>query len=782
MFNHDMTKSKWQRHRFHPVLPLGKDNRLVTGSPEHIELSRQAAADGMVLLKNEGNLLPLGKGTRVALFGKGSADYVKGGGGSSSTTCAYVRDLCQAMEIKAGDGKLIVYSPLHEFYRENVAAQRAEGKKPGYTVEPELPAALLDDAAANSDIAIISICRFSSESWDRDLGEHDGDFNLSLEEEKLVADVTARFDRVVLVLNVGGLVNTSWFKDNPAIPAVLMAWQGGMEGALAQADILCGDVCPSGRLVDSFAADLYDYPASENFNESTEYVHYTDDIFVGYRYFETIPGAAEKVNYPFGFGLSYTTFDWQCLHTAADETSVSVRVRVTNTGNVAGRQVIQLYSSPQGCRMDMAAIELRAFAKTGTLTPGASQELELTFATDELAAYDETLAAYVLQAGEYTIRVGTDIRTLTDVCTYTQAQEKTVCQLVNRCVPRKLPKRMKADGSYELLEMSEYDPLPDTSDWPEKAVKDMEHILPNLGGVFVAEGRPYFDAVAEGELSLDDFMAQLTDEEVLTLLGGTWSRGPSATRGIGGLESGDIPAIMTSDGPTGLRFRPNRGVNTTAFPVGTALGCTWDTGLLERIGVAMGLETKENNVGMLLAPAINIHRSPMCGRNFEYFSEDPLVSGKMGAAVTRGIQSTGISACVKHLCCNNKEFKRSWSDSRVSERAMREIYLKGFEVVVKEADVWAIMTGYNIVNGHYCSENRDLLTGIVREEWNFNGLIVTDWWNQAEHYREVLAGNNLRMPLGSPRRLQRAMEEGLITREDLVRNVRYILEFILRMA
>ena len=254
------------------------------------------------------------------------------------------------------------------------------------------------------------------------------------------------------------------------------------------------------------------------------------------------------------------------------------------------------------------------------------------------------------------------------------------------------------------------------------------------------------------------------------------------TRAIGGLESGDIPAIMTTDGPAGVRFRPNRAVYTTAFPVGTCLACTWDPALVEKLGVAMGLETLENNIGMLLAPAINIHRSPMCGRNFEYFSEDPFLSGKMGAAAVRGIQSTGVSACVKHLCCNNKEFKRSWSDSRVSERAMREIYLKAFELVIKESDVWALMTGYNILNGRYCSENRDLLTGILREEWGFDGLVVTDWWNQAEHYREVLAGNNLRMPLGSPRRLQRAMEEGFITREDLVRNLRYILKFILRMA
>lgn len=773
---------KWQRHRFHPVLPLGPDGRLATGCEEHVQLARRAAAQGMVLLKNDNALLPLKKGSRVALFGKACVDYVKGGGGSSSTTCAYVRDLCQGMERKAEEGKVEIFAPLHRFYREDVARQRAQGKNPGYTIEPALPAALLEQAAQACDVALISICRFSSESWDRELKQDDGDFYLSPEERAMVDAVTAHFDRVVVVLNVGGLVDTSWFHANDAISSVLLAWQGGMEGGLAQADVLCGDECPSGRLADTFARDLYDYPGSNGFNESTEYVHYTDDIFVGYRYFETIPGAADKVIYPFGFGLSYTTFDWQCLSARADRDAITVTVRVTNTGPVAGRQVIQLYSSPSGCRMDMPAVELQAFAKTDTLAPGASQELTLRVDPRDLSAYDEKLAAYVLQAGSYQLRVGTHIRDLTCVCTYTQDREEITYQLENRCVPRKLPRRMRADGTYQDLPVSEYDPLPDTSHWPEKAVKNMEHVLPNLCGSDVEEGRPYFDAVADGDVSLEDFIAQLSDPEVLTLLGGTWNRGPSATRGIGGLESGDIPAIMTADGPTGLRFRPNRGVATTAFPVGTALACTWDPALLEDIGSAMGLETLENNVGMLLAPAINIHRSPMCGRNFEYYSEDPLLTGLMGAAMVRGIQSRGVSACVKHLCCNNKEFKRSWSDSRVSERALRQIYLKAFQIVVTQSDVWAIMTGYNILNGRYCSENRDLLRGIVRQEWGFEGLIVTDWWNQAEHYREVLAGNNLRMPLGSPKRLQQAMAEGLIRREDLVDNLRYILQFILRMA
>ena len=257
---------KWQRYKFLPVLPLGEDGKIVTGSKAHIALSRKTAAEGMVLLKNENHLLPLKSGSRVALFGKASVDYVKGGGGSGDVTVAYVRNLCDGMEEKAAQGKVEIFPPLHAFYRENVAGQRAAGKEPGYTVEPEIPAALLEQAAAECDTAVISICRFSSEGWDRKGEPGDGDFYLSPEEQKMVSQVSAKFHQIVVVLNVGGMVDTSWFVQNPKIGAVLLAWQGGMEGAMAEADILCGDVNPSGKLTDTFAASFGYYPSSADFN------------------------------------------------------------------------------------------------------------------------------------------------------------------------------------------------------------------------------------------------------------------------------------------------------------------------------------------------------------------------------------------------------------------------------------------------------------------------------------------------------------------------------------
>ena len=550
---------------------------------------------------------------------------------------------------------------------------------------------------------------------------------------------------------------------------------------MAEADILCGDVNPSGKLTDTFAASFDDYPSSAGFSESRDYVCYTEDIFVGYRYFETIPGAAEKVNYPFGFGLSYTTFRLEPLISQGDDEEISVTVRITNTGSAAGREVVQVYSSAPQCRLDMPKLELRAFQKTRLLQPGQAQELALTFPTAELTAYDEKLAAFVLPAGSYTILVGNCVRALEEVGHYVNEAERITEQVKNRCVPAKLPRRLKADGSFEDLKTGEYPTLYDTAGWPEKHSWDAEHILPDSRGIKIPEGRLNFEQAASGEVTTEAFLESLTDDELITLLGGTPNRGVADTRGIGGLDYLGIPAVMTADGPAGLRIVPDRGVKTTAWPVATLLACTWDTELIYAVGQTGAKEVLENNIGMWLTPAINIHRSPLCGRNFEYYSEDPLVAGKLAAAMVRGIQSQNVSACVKHFCCNNKETNRYASDSRVSERALREIYLKAFKIVVKESDVWSIMTAYNLLNGTYTSENEELLTGILREEWGYDGLVVTDWGNWAEHYREALAGNNVRMPHGSLRRLQKAMELGLISRNTLIENTRQVLQWMLRL-
>lgn len=774
---------KWHRLKYQPVLPMGKDGKMATGSTEHIALSRRAAAEGMVLLKNQRSVLPLRPQNRAALFGKASADYIKGGGGSGDVTVRYVRQFCEAMQEKQTEGKVSVFEPLNVFYADYVAQQLSSGVSHDEIPEPKLPECLIAEAAAACDTAVISICRYSKEGNDRKIQKNDNDFYLSAGEASLVEQVTGVFDRVVVVLNVGGVVDTTWFRDNDRIQSVLLAWQGGMEGAAAQADILCGDVCPSGKLTDTFAASIEDYPSTESFFQSQDFVEYTEDIFVGYRYFETVPGAAQKVQYPFGFGLSYTTFAIQCQEIQEDGEQLRIRVQVTNTGTVAGKEVVQLYVAAPAGRMEMPARELRGFAKTKLLSPGAQEELWISTRICDWASYDEELAAYVLLPGEYDLYLGNSVRDTEKIGSYCQHRETLVQQLSNRCVPKKLTKRLQADGTYRQLTTDEYEPLPQWPQWPPiRTGFYWEDIIPDRNTpTGDRQVEVSLEQVARGELTVDQFLEKLSDDELITLVGGAPSIGPSHLGGLGGLPTRGIPNAITADGPAGFRVRPGRGVCTTAWPVATLIACSWDPELAYQIGRAGALEVKENNCAMWLTPGINIHRNPCGGRNFEYYSEDPFVTGILASAMIRGVQSQNIGAAVKHLCCNNREWNRAKYDSVVSERALREIYLKAFQMTMEEEQPRVVMSAYNLLNGRKTSESGDLLTGILRQEWGFRGLVVTDWGNLGEHYRELLAGNDVKMPAGSPKRLQNALELGLISRENLVVSVRRILEYILQL-
>lgn len=782
---------KWIRALYQPCLPIGREGKRVTGCKEHIQMSREAAAEGMVLLKNESRILPFSQGTKLALFGKASVDYVKGGGGSGDVTVDYIRSLQEGLECKEKEGKVQILASLGEFYRKNVREQYQKGILPGQTAEPEIPEELLREAKAWADAAVISICRFSGEGWDRKGIPGDGDFYLTREEQKMVDTVTANFEKIIVVLNVGGVVDTSWFRNHEGIQGVLLAWQGGMEGGLAAADLLCGDENPSGKLTDTFAGGFEDYPSSGYFNESEDYVDYTEDIYVGYRYFETIPGAASKVNYPFGYGLSYTEFEIEALKAAESRGLIQVDARVTNTGVRGGKEVVQLYySAPQG-RLGKPARELAAFAKTRFLLPGESQRIRLVFSPDDMASYDDmgktAESAYILEAGRYGFWLGNSVRDA-EKLSYEYVVEITriVRQLSEKCAPYALKQRLLADGTYEQLPLGD-NPYGENGLVPQD--KDsLEGIRPRVRAVEprsmnAMEENIIFTLkdVAEGKADMDIFLSQLTDKQVAELLGGQPNTGVANTFGMGNLPEYGIPNIMTADGPAGLRIQPSCGVCTTAWPCATLLACTWNPDLVRQIGAAGAAEVKENNIGIWLTPAMNIHRSPLCGRNFEYYSEDPLITGKMGAAMIQGIQSQHIGASMKHFCCNNKETNRKDSDSRVSERALREIYLKGFEIAVKESQPWIIMSSYNLVNGCPASCNPDLLTGILREEWGFKGMVTTDWWNHAEHYMEVKAGGDIKMGCGYPERIMEALEKGLVTREEMNICAKRILQMILKI-
>ena len=800
---------KWARANYQPNLPLIPGQH-ITASASHIDLSCRAAEEGMVLLKNDGGLLPLTPGIRVSLFGKATFDYVKGGGGSGDVHCPYTRTLYDGI-LQASDAE--IFQPLADFYRQDVAGQYACGAEPGMTVEPELPDFLVQQARAFCDTAIISISRFSGEGWDRSSLDYrepgapgwegksmpeiageifpDGDFYLTHPEKSMIAKVTAAFSRVIVVLNTGGVIDTRWIRDQEAIGAALLAWQGGMEGGSAAANILFGRVNPSGKLPDSFAGCLEDYPSSANFHESPHYVDYTEDIYVGYRYFETIPDAKSKVVYPFGYGLSYTSFILRETRMDIDAGSITVHTVLENTGKFPGKEVVQIYvTAPQG-KLGKPRYVLTGFEKSRLLSPGESQEISIRCSIASLASFDDAGSvqkdAYVLEKGDYKFHIGNGLHDLTPVDTvYSLHQDTVVQQLTPELVPTSLPKRLRADGSYETSPISV--PLdPEACIFPKLTCGECEGVEPAQIGYPQRFRRDRYRGastlmdVFDGKLTLDDFLAQLNDDELMHLLGGQPNVGVANTYGVGNLPQYGIPNIMTADGPAGVRIEPETGIRTTAFPCGTLLAATWNPEIVEAVGAAGGAELKENNMGIWLTPAVNIHRNPYCGRNFEYYSEDPLLTGITGAAMVRGIQSNQVSACVKHFAVNNKEINRKNSDSRLSQRALREIYLKGFEIIVKTADPWCIMTSYNIINGQRASESRDLLENILRQEWGYRGCVVTDWWNRGEQYKEVLAGNDVKMGTGYPERLQKAMDLGAITRDDLLQCARRVLELILKV-
>lgn len=799
---------KWTRARYLPGVPLHNARERVTASPEHLELARRAGCEGMVLLKNQEQILPLEKGKKIAMFGKGIFDYVKGGGGSGDVSVSHVWNLYDGL-VKRG-AKEQIYDPLIRFYRENTAQQYQNGAVPGLVVEPEVPPKLLEEASIFTDTAVIVLSRFSGEGWDRKSVTYEGqdpyeisqseqnsrvygasDYYLSSRENAMVNAVCAAFAHVILVLNVGGLIESDWFAKNDRISSVLLAWQAGMEGGLAMADLLLGLENPSGKLPDTMAADLEDYPSTANFHESHHYVEYTEDIYVGYRYFETMAQAKDRVNYPFGFGLSYTRFQIKVLWARECDAELLFGIQVANTGNRAGKEVVQVYySAPEGL-LGKPARELAAFEKTKLLKPGECQNLILSFPRSVMASYDDlgkaAGSAWILEKGIYHFYVGNSVRDAKQVDFLLELESDEIMeQLTSKLSSSQLTKRMLSDGSYEVMPQTvPRDPMENGLGWSseetEGRVPAVRYQPDYLLWPKEPDQRLKLDEVAEGKISLDKFMEQLSVEDLAELVGGQPNTGVANTFGFGNQPAYGIPNIMTADGPAGLRIEPQCGIYTTAWPCATLLASTWNPQIVEAVGRSAAEEVKENNISVWLAPGMNIHRNPLCGRNFEYYSEDPYLTGIIASAMVDGIQSQKVAATVKHFACNNKETNRKKSDSRVSERALREIYLKGFEICVKRSQPWALMTSYNRINAQQASESSELINGILRGEWGYEGLVTTDWWTKGEHYKEVKAGNDIKMGTGYPKRLLLALEKGLLSEEELKKCARKVLELILKV-
>lgn len=699
--------------------------------------ARQAVAEGQVLLLNQNHVLPLPKGSHVAVFGRMQLHYYKSGTGSGGMV--NVNKVTGILEALEESEDVQVYEPLVGVYREWEKDHPFDegvgwGNEPWSQEEMELNEALVEEAAEKNEYAIVILARTAGEDKDNKMLE--GAYCLTSIEEDMLQKVRKSFAKMIVLLNTGNIMDMS-FMDQYRPDAVMYVWQGGMIGGLGTVDVLTGKVCPSGRLSDTIAAQMSDYPADPYFG-GLEQNLYVEDIYVGYRYFESV--AKSKVLYPFGFGLSYTTFSMEADGFSYAEKQVSFVMKVTNTGSVAGKEVVQVYAKAPLGKLGKPARVLIDFKKTKELMPGECEALTFAIPTSVFASYNEVSTAgmpvgWILEAGEYTIYAGGNVRDAYAVGSFTLDELQIVEECRNALAPTTAFKRMKmtaanehaeAAGVYEIA-MEEV-PLRVVS--PEEK-RNAE--LPESCEITGDRGIKLADVKA-GKATLDEFVAQLTEEELASIVRGEGMGSPKVTAGtaaaFGGvtkslLEKG-IPCGCCDDGPSGMRL--DSGMKAFSLPNGTLLACTFNTQLNEELYAFTAVEMIKNRVDILLGPGMNIHRHPLNGRNFEYFSEDPLLTGKMAAAQVRGLKSAGMTGSLKHFCGNNQETRRHTSNSIISERALREIYLRGFEIAVKEAKADAVMTTYGPVNGIWTSSNYDLVTDILRKQWGFEGVVMTDWW------------------------------------------------------
>ena len=691
-------------------------------TPGMADLIRRTGAEGIVLLKNDGDVLPLKPQEKVAVFGRCQNDtFYVGYGSGGDVHPPYTVTVMEGLE-KAG----VNYDrELAEIYRnwcnhpDNKADHGWWGHWPFFHEEMPLEEKLVQQAAKTSEVALIVIGRAAGE--DRENSLTPGSYYLTDREKAMLKLVMQYYKKTVLILNTGSIIDLS-FISRYRLAAVVQMWQLGQESGNALADVLTGKVNPSGKLSDTIARSYGDYPSSKNFG-NREYNNYEEDIFVGYRYFSTF--CPEKVLFPFGFGLSYTKFQIKPISCRRGDDSTSLLVRVTNTGSRNGKEVVQVYCESPAGKLAKASRNLVAFAKTEELAPGESQELELTIRDLDCASFDDCgitgpKDAFVLEPGSYNLYLGNCSTAQALAASFSIDTLKIVCQCQDALNPEHAFHTLRNKGTAPVN--------PGGRDLRQRILDNLpEEIIPTGDrGILLTD-------VTAGKHTLEEFVAQLTDEELADLTRGEGRMySPLGTKGNAGvfggitpqLRSRGIPVLTTADGPSGLRLK----YHTALLPCGTAIACTWNQMLTEELFQKEGQEAHRHNVDVILSPGLNIHRNPLCGRNFEYYSEDPFLCGKIAAAATRGIQAGGASACPKHFACNNQEVNRNNNDSRVSQRALREIYLKCFEICVKEAKPQNLMTSYNKINGVWSHYNYDLATTILRQEWGYEGNILTDWW------------------------------------------------------
>ena len=765
---------------------------------KYATLARQAAAEGCVLLENENQALPLRTGEKVAVFGRMAFHYYKSGLGSGGlVNTRYVVGILDALkgceEIHLDEKLMKIYK---EWIKENPYDEgQGWGHVPWCQKEMEVTEEMLN-CARDNDVSLVVIGRTAGE--DQDNNAKAGSYCLTENEEDMIRRVCEASKRTVVVLNVGNIIDMSWVeKYHPE--AVLYVWQGGQEGGNGVADVLTGKVCACGKLTDTIAENIDDYPSTANFGDPFKN-YYKEDIYVGYRYFETF--AKDKVLYPFGYGLSYTTFETKADIFKNTENELTVSVTVTNTGSVVGKEVVQVYvKAPQG-KLGNPARKLIGFAKTQELTPRETEEFMIIIPKYDMASYDDSgvtghKSCYVLEAGIYEIFVGSDVRNAESVGTY-EEEFRILEQLQEAYAPVEKFQRMKAvlmpDGTYQAV----------TEEVPVRTVdphKRREEGMPKTLEYTGDKGYKLVD-VLDKKISMDEFIAQISEEDLIAMFRGEGMCSPKVTAGtaaaFGGvtdsLKDLGIPVGCCADGPSGIRM--DCGTKAFSLPNGTLLGCTFNTELVGDLYEMTGKELRLNKIDSLLGPGMNIHRNPLNGRNFEYISEDPILTGRICAAQVKAMAKYGIGSTIKHFCGNNQEVGRSTSDSVMSERCLREIYLKGFEIAVKEGGARSVMTTYGSVNGLWTAGSYDLCTTILRKEWGFDGIVMTDWWaksNYEGHQAEVpvkapmvAAQNDIYMVVSNAKAnpenddVEEMLHVGKITLGELQRNAANILGFLLK--
>ena len=809
---------------------------------ENRMVARQAAADGIVLLKNDG-VLPLKEGEKIALFGGGAVCTVKGGTGSGDVnereSISVFRGFAEA-GLKFSNREWLdsfakIYQKAREDWRRLILQEMEEYKKGlfeiysahSFHMPPGLPMKESDFEGVETGFYVIS--RTAGENADR-FAEPD-DYYLSQAEKEQLIYMSAHCKNVAVILNAGGQMDLQEILAIPNLKVLINMMQPGMEGGHALADLITGKVTPSGKLTDTWAVNYEDYPNSASFshnNGNTQKEYYEEGIYVGYRYFDSFE---KKVAYPFGFGLSYTSFEIvtnSVAVKAGDEQQIEVAVTVTNTGDkFAGKEVVQVYVSCPQRGLPKEAKRLCGFAKTKLLKPGEIQQLSIFFDAKSMASFDEKQCAWVLEQGLYGVWVGNS-SVNTELSGVIKIEKESVLERGEHICPlQETLKELQCPDGIRFGQEKFWQALA-----KEKGLQEILFAPVEKQGQRADTNKAVGNAVEQANKKAAELVEQLTDEQLISMAIGKARNGQGQLIGAMGMkvpgaggetssileQEYSVPGISVADGPAGLRLAKSYEVDVetgivydqgfaaaleggffadqqdhpnavryyqycTALPVGTLLAQTWNLELMKEVGKAVGREMQEFGIALWLAPGMNIHRNPLCGRNFEYYSEDPLVSGRMAAAITKGVQSIpGVGTTIKHMACNNQEDNRLGSDSILSERTLREIYLRGFEIAVKESQPMAIMSSYNLVNGIHAANNWDLCTQVTRNEWDFQGIIMTDWNTTSPQggsiaWKCIEAGNDLIMPglLGNSENLRQALAEGSLSRQDLKDCVRRIL-------